>query len=302
MIDAITLDHLRILVAVSEEGSFSAAGRRLGRVQSAISQSMQSLEANLGVQLFDRSQKTPRLTESGKSLLIQARQVLAEAAALRARAVALGNGMEPELRLAVDNLFPTQPLLASLRALQQQFPDLPVTLYTEPIFAAERRLREGSAHIALCGLRPGQASDLVRTPVTHIEMLPVAAPDHPLAKAPAPVSREQLSRHIQLLLTDPAASPDGQSYGVLGTRVWRFVDLGIRLEFLRAGFGWCNMPTHLVAPIIARGELTVLRLEGGNLLPPKLPMYSAYVPERPLGPAGRWFLRQLEGALATETT
>ena len=47
--------------------AFSAAARRLGRVQSAISQSVQSLEATLGLQLFDREMKTPRLSEAGRA-------------------------------------------------------------------------------------------------------------------------------------------------------------------------------------------------------------------------------------------
>ena len=54
MLDPLTLDQLRVLVAVAEEGSFSAAARKLGRVQSAISQSVQGLETALGVTIFDR--------------------------------------------------------------------------------------------------------------------------------------------------------------------------------------------------------------------------------------------------------
>ncbi len=52
MLDPMTLDQLRVLVAVAETGSFSAAARRLGRVQSAVSQSVQSLETALGTTLF----------------------------------------------------------------------------------------------------------------------------------------------------------------------------------------------------------------------------------------------------------
>ena len=66
MIDPLTLDQMRALVVVAEAGSFSAAARRLGRVQSAISQSIQTMEATLGVALFDRSTRTPALTEAGQ--------------------------------------------------------------------------------------------------------------------------------------------------------------------------------------------------------------------------------------------
>lgn len=293
MLNAMTLDQLRVLAAVAEEGSFSAAGRRLGRVQSAISQAIQTLEANLGVPLFDRRSKTPALTESGRVLLAQARQVLAEAAALQAQAAALGAGMEPELTLAVDNLFPSPPLLISLKALRSQFPDLTVTLYTAPIFAAERRLRDGAAHIALCGMRPGEGDDLVAEPLTAIEMIPVAAPDHALARVGAPLSREMLGRHVQLILTDPTAPADAPSFGVISSRVWRFVDLGRRLDFIRAGLGWANMPAHMVAPLIASGELARLAPAEPGLLPRRIPIHAVYARDRPPGPGGRWFLDHL---------
>jgi hypothetical protein len=78
MLDRLTLDQLRILVAVEEEGSFSSAARRLGRVQSAVSQSVQALEATLGVALFDRSERTPKLSDAGRALLADARQVSAQ--------------------------------------------------------------------------------------------------------------------------------------------------------------------------------------------------------------------------------
>ena len=293
MLDAVTLDQLRSLIAVAETGSFSSAGRKLGRVQSAISQSIQALEASLGLQLFHRTHKKPELTDVGRAVLTHARQILADTTALRAHAIALAAGMEAELILAVDNLFPTKPLLDSLKALTREFPDLPVTLYTAPIFAAERRLREGGANIALCGLPPGRVTDLVARPLTFVEMIPVVAASHPLGQDGEPVSRETLGRHIQLVLTDPSGPQDGSSFGVISARIWRFVDLATRLECLRAGFGWCNMPRHIVELLIANGELVELIMAEASHLPPRLPMHAVHARDRPPGPAARWFLDRL---------
>ncbi len=77
MIDSLTLDQMRVLVAVAETGSFSAAARKLGRVQSAISQAVQTMEQALQLTLFDRSRKTPALTDVGAAMLEDARAVLA---------------------------------------------------------------------------------------------------------------------------------------------------------------------------------------------------------------------------------
>ena len=75
MLEAVTLDQLRVLITVAEEGSFSAAARKLKRVQSAISQAMANLEGQLGLLLWDRSAKVPKLTEQGRAILAAAQRI-----------------------------------------------------------------------------------------------------------------------------------------------------------------------------------------------------------------------------------
>ena len=113
MFDPLTLDQMRALVVVAEAGSFSAAARRLGRVQSAISQSVQTMEATLGVALFDRSTRTPALTEAGPAIVKDARAMLESAKAMRAHAESIAEDVEPEMTLAVDSIFPTPLLMAA---------------------------------------------------------------------------------------------------------------------------------------------------------------------------------------------
>src|ERR1700684_578393 len=144
MIDSLTLDQMRILVAVADAGSFSAAARKLGRVQSAISQSIQTLETTLGLVLFDRSGKTPQLTDAGKALVGDSRALIAGAQAIRARAQSMAEDVEPELTLAVDSMLPIPLLMESLKALRVAFPLLPASVFTEALGGAEQRLRDGA--------------------------------------------------------------------------------------------------------------------------------------------------------------
>src|SRR5881396_1326465 len=97
MLDAVTLDQLRTFIAAVDDGSFSAAGRKLRRAQSVVSQTLANLEAELGVKLFDRSARFPRLTEEGRSLIADARAVTDNVDGFRARAQAMHEGLEPEL-------------------------------------------------------------------------------------------------------------------------------------------------------------------------------------------------------------
>src|SRR5882672_9054461 len=101
MLDGVSLDQLRTFIAVAEEGNFSAAGRRLRRAQSVVSQTLANLEGQIGVPLFDRSGRYPQLTEAGRSLLAEARTVVDGMDGFKARARTLAEGLEPELSVAV---------------------------------------------------------------------------------------------------------------------------------------------------------------------------------------------------------
>ncbi|MEK6345858.1 MAG: LysR family transcriptional regulator [Burkholderia sp.] len=297
MIGNLTLDQLRVLVAISDAGSFSAAGRALGRVQSAISQTIATLEDTQGVALFDRASRRPALTPLGRVLVEQARAVLAGADRFAAIAAGTRAGLEPVLTLAIDPLVPTAPLIDSLRALRETFPDLPVSFSTEGVGGAERRLRENTAALAVCLLLPSVPDDLMAWPLMNLELVPVAAAAHPLARLGRPLVRADLEADVQLVLSD-AHGEQGPSHGVIGSRVWRFVDLGRRLDFLLAGFGWCKMPPFVVAPYLADGRLTKLEIADESLAPSgTLPIYAAHVRDRPLGRAGSWLLDDLRRRL-----
>lgn len=293
MIGNLTLDQLRVLVAIAEAGSFSAAGRKLRRVQSAISHSIQSLEEVQGVQLFDRSSRTPQFTEAGRALVAQARHVLRQAEVFERTAQSISAGLEPELSIAVDSFVPTQPLIRSLAGLQAQHPDLTVTLFTEGMGAAERRVRNGSAILGLCALLPSTIQELQAAALTQVTLAPVVAPDHPLAKETRTITRDILAEHVQLILTDPLQVP-GPSFSVVSPRVWRFVDIARRLEFLLAGFGWCTMPLHLVEPHLQSGRLVRLAIDDPGLLPGSIGLFAIHDRHRPLGLGARWLLAELQ--------
>ncbi len=296
MLGTLTLDQLRVLVTIDETGSFSAAGRKLQRAQSAISHAVQTLEQMQRVQLFDRSGRAPVLTEAGRALVAQARQVLRQADLFERSASAIAEGLEPELTFAVDGMVPTGPVIDGLGALQGRFPDLAVTLFTEALGGAERRVRAGAATLGLCVMLPNQAQDLQAYPVTSIELVPVAAPTHPLAAEKRKLEREVLAEHVQLVLTDPE-STGGPSYSVVSPRIWRFVDLGRRLDFLLAGFGWATMPLHLVEGHLASGRLKRLPINDPAVLPGAIPIYAAHQRNHPLGIAAKFLLSQLQSGI-----
>ncbi|MCB1497192.1 MAG: LysR family transcriptional regulator [Bauldia sp.] len=295
MLDALTLDQLRVLVAVAENGSFSAAARSLGRVQSAISQSVQSLENALGTPLFDRRGRVPKLNDAGRVILSDARRLLGEAATLKARAESIVNDIEAELTLAVDVIFPIEVLTACLKDLAETFPNLPVTLFTEGLGGAEQRLRDGTARLGLYVPFGIAGENREMEFLVSIPTVPVVAAGHPLAAIEGPVDREALEQSLQLVLTDRTPVSEGLSGGIISHRTWRFADQTTRLDFLLAGFGWCHMPRHMVRWDIAAGRLKELELKERTRN--EFPIHVIHERGRPPGRAGRWLIDRIRQRL-----
>ncbi len=297
MIGALSLDQLRIFVAICDHGGFAAAGRALGRVQSAISQSVRTLETTQQVRLFERAGRDMRLTEAGRVLLEQARQVLRQAQAFEQIAGSVVAGLEPELKLVVDCFVPAPPVMEGVRRVAAQYPDLAITLFTEGPWAGQRRIRDGSAGLAVGAIFPTINQDMRAFPLFTVNLIPVAASGHPLARSTVEITRDHLQQYTQLVLTDPY-DPTGPSYGIVSPNIWRFVEMARRIEFLEAGFGWANIPDHLAAPGIAAGRLRQLAVSDPAASVRALPIHAFHDHMTPLGGAARLFLEHLRAVYA----
>ena len=296
--DGLTLDQVDVLLTVVEHGSFSGAARALNRAQSAVTHTMQRLEAQLGVELFDRTGYRPILTEAGLALLPRARRLLEEASGLRAQARGMAGGLEPEMTLVVEALFPMQRLVEALHNFSGRYPSVATRIYVETLGAAANLLADGSC---MLGLLPDFFSDLdafARRPLLLVELVPVVAPNHPLAAIEGVIPPEILREHVQLVLTDRSGLTGSRDHGVLGSRTWRLGDLGAKHAMLRAGLGWGNMPLHLVEDDLAHGTLQLIHPEADMTLK-RLQMSIVWRAAHPPGVATQWLADHLAASAHT---
>src|SRR5262245_24657413 len=253
-----TLDQLQIFLAVVEAGSFAGAARKLGRATSVISYSIANLEAQLGVSLFDReSTRKPQLTKAGRTVLSEARTVANSINALRAKVKGLHKGLEAEITVVLDVMLPTVRVVDALKAFRAEFPTVTLRLYVEALGAVTQLLLSRIAMIGIAGPLDMEVAGLERIGVGTVEMIPVAAPGHPLAVAGrnAPGAGRN---HIQLVLTDRSPLTEGQDLGVIGTQTWRLADLGAKHILLKEGIGWGYMPEPMVRRDVKKGWLVHL--------------------------------------------
>lgn len=293
MLDGVSFDQLRTFIAAAEEGSFSAAGRRLNRAQSVVSQAIANLEGQIGVALFERAGRYPVLTEAGRMLLVDARAVAHTVNALKARAKGMASGVEPELSVAIDVMFPMSVLTQAAASFGRQFPATPLRLYVEVLGGVAKAVLDGQCRLGVMGTLPLSSPELATERLLGVEMVFVAAPSHPLAQNDGPIAECELANHVQLVLTDRTELSKGREFRVMSPRTWRLADLGAKHAFLLAGLGWGGMPYPMVERDIKEGTLKEIWQQDFPAAREIMPMSATYRTDTPPGPAGRWFVEQL---------
>jgi DNA-binding transcriptional LysR family regulator len=294
MLEGVSLDQLRTFIAAADEGSFSAAARKLNRVQSAVSGWISELEDQFGVVLFDRSGRFPKLTPEGVLLLADARSIVSSVATMKARAKLMASGLETELSVVIDVFFPTAVVSATAKAFSTQFPLTPLRLYVEGMGAGYQPVVEGRCGLGILSTIPVAFPSLVSERLGEVPLVAVASPSHPLSRLTHRIPRHEMAKHLQLVLTDRSDLMSGRDFGVVAPSTWRLADLSTKYAFLKDGIGWGGMPLHMVENDIASGSLVVLNADdvppGGYMLT----MSAYHRTSDPPGPAGRWLIDHLK--------
>ena len=282
-----TRDQLRIFIAVADHGSFGGAAKALGRAVSAVSYGIAQLEAQLALSLFDREgSRRPVLTAAGEGLLAEARAIADGADALLAKARSLHAGQEPALTLVVDVMVPSEVTAHVLGEFRRTFPTCALTLRIEGLGAVAACVINGGSDLAIGGPVIGDQPGLERQAVGEVDLIPVAAPSHPLARSG--IGPGESRRHLQLVLTDRSPLTEGREFSVLSPLTWRLGDLGAKHALLKEGLGWGNMPRGMVAGDLASGLLVELDL-------PEKPsahyrLSALWRRDTRLGPAASWLV------------
>ena len=283
------LDQLQAFVTASDEGSFSAAARVLGKAQSAVSTSIINLEIDCGVELFDRSSRSPVLSEAGKALLKHARAVLRGAEEFDKHATSINEGLETKLGIAIEQGVFVHSLMDLFAELGHQFPRLEIELFDPGPYEVADILKSGRADIGIMIEQESYPRGFHFRGIGHSQQIPVCHRDHPLAGL-GQVSHSDLRRYRQLLshslhLDEPSREQKSPS-------VWVSESPYLILDFVLSGLGWSELPWTVVSDRLASGDLVRLHydfqqsriLQGVDLV---------WTRQRALGAGGNWLMNKL---------
>src|SRR5258708_23699036 len=153
----ITLEQWRALQAVVEEAGYARAAERLHKSQSTVTYAVQQIQKLLDVQVFEIRGRKAVLTDAGQVLYRRARTLLDEAAQLERGAAEMARDWQPEIRIAVEHIFPTWVLLEALAEFAVDRPDTRIELFETVMSGTDELLAEGKVDIAIGGRPPGGA-------------------------------------------------------------------------------------------------------------------------------------------------
>jgi DNA-binding transcriptional LysR family regulator len=293
----LSLDALLVLDAIDRRGSFAAAAGELHRVPSAVTYTVQKLEEDLDVPLFDRRGHRAKLTAAGRELLDEGRHLLRAAGELESRVKRVATGWEAELRIAYDDVLPVGGLLRMVEAFYETPCPTRVRLGMEVLGGCWDALASDRADLAVgaSGEGPSGGGYSVRE-IGAIEWVFAVSPRHPLASAPEPLRAEAILKHRAVAAADSARNLPPRTLGLLGGQETLTVPhVRAKLEAQVMGLGVGNLPRYLAEPEAKAGRLVIKRTEEPRQ---EAPLYLAWRTAH-RGKALQWFLKRLQepGAL-----
>lgn len=255
----ISLDSLLMLDAIDRRGSFAAAAEELFRVPSAITYSVQKLEQDLGVALFDRSGHRAVLTEAGTELLREGRHLLVAAGELESRVKRIASGYEADLRIAVSDLVDMQRLYPIIEAFYKQNCGTRLYLLREVYGGTWDALATGRADLAIGAPSDGPAGGGYMTHLLGtLDFVYAVAPHHPLADHPEPLGQSDIHVHRAIAAADSSRNLPPRTAGILsGQDVFTVPDMQAKVEAHLYGLGAGYLPKHIASRYAAEGKLVI---------------------------------------------
>jgi DNA-binding transcriptional LysR family regulator len=257
----ISLEQWRSLLAVVDAGGYARAAELLHKSQSAVTYAVQKIEALLGVKVFEVIGRKAHLTSTGEVLYRRAKALLEEAGALEVAADSLAAGWEPELRLAVEIIFPTWLLLQCFARFAEERPQTRIELHESVLSGTEEALLQRTVDLAICSqVPPGFIGD----PLMRLRFIAVAHPEHPLHQLGRELTLQDLREHRHLMIRDTGSQRRSGSW--LGAeQSWTVSHKATSIHAASMGLGFAWFPEEWVRDELERGVLKPLPLrEGGE--------------------------------------
>ncbi|QJQ96199.1 MULTISPECIES: LysR family transcriptional regulator [Halomonadaceae] len=276
----VTLAQWQMLAAVVDHGGFARASEVVHKSPSTLNHAVHKLEEQLGIKVLEPVGRQVRLTEAGELLLRRARQLLESAAALEDVAGSLAEGLEAEVVLAVDQLFPTDALAHALSTFSDAYPHVRVQLHETVLNGGIEMLYDGRADLVVSGLA---AQGFLGEGLATVRFLCVAHSDHALHRLGRELDLRDLEQHRQLVVRDSALRQAVDAGWLKAEQRWTVSHLATSVGMLERGLGFAWVPETLIRESLQTSRLAPLPLSAGGVR--EVPMQLIFRDRDRAGPA-----------------
>ncbi len=288
----LSLDALLVLDAIDRRGSFAAAATELHRVPSAITYTVQKLEEDLDVLLFDRRGHRAALTVAGRELLDQGRHLLRAAGDLESHVKRVATGWETELRIAYDGIIPIRAMLLLVETFCREQCGTRLRISAEVLGGCWDAIASGRADLVVGANGDGPAGGGYATrPLGSIEWVFAISPSHPLAGLPEPLKVGDIQNHRAISVADSSRNLPPRTSGLFsGQETLTVHDLAAKVAAQCMGLGVGNLPRHIAEREAAAGRLVIKQTEEPKL---SAPLFLTWRTGHK-GKALQWFVKRLQ--------
>lgn len=265
----ITLEALEVIDAIDRRGSFAKAAEELNKATSALSYTVQKLEEQLAVTVFQRQGRRSVLTPAGELLLHEGRDILAATALLADKTRELATGWEPRLRIAIESLMDGPAVFAQLNVFLQHHPSIEIDITECVLGGGWDALEHGKVDLLVGAPGPVPQQKGFRTlPVRSREMIPVIARVHPhAALADDPEAWQRARTGVRRIIAhDTTATNVARTAGLVDGLQRLYVQtMEQKVAAICSGLGIGHLPRGRIAPLLHNGTLIELQHSPADL-------------------------------------
>ncbi|HEV2613610.1 MAG TPA: LysR substrate-binding domain-containing protein [Gammaproteobacteria bacterium] len=198
----LNLEALIAMDAIDRHKNFADAARALHKVPSALTYTIQKLEQDLDVLIFDRRGHRAKLTPAGMHLLKEGRKLLEQSAVICDETKHIAHGREAQITMAVDTIISIETLIPLIKKFHTAFPTIKLRIQEHALNGTWETLADNRADIIIAASHQQIPGNYQLKKLAKIAFSLCVTPTHPFAKTQKPITTEELEKETIILIAD----------------------------------------------------------------------------------------------------
>ena len=267
--DDMDLALINLLKIIESTGSITKAAEHCKKAPSALSYQVSKYEKALGITLLRPQGRGICLTEAATFLVAEGQALESHANAIKEQAIRIGSGVEPLIRIAVDEWVSLEQVMQVFDQFLSRYPDVELQVEQQALEGTWEALLTNSVDLVIGAIAPKPSGVNVQTiSLRCVERVFAVAQTHPLASVEGPLSASDLEKHRWIIVRDSAKeSPRRDTLGFAPHKRLVVDSMQAKLQAQRAGLGIGFLPGYLATPYIASSELVTKTIADAPPMP-----------------------------------